>query len=82
MKRSVMVKELVAKGLELSVEIQNSPEYENLSVREYDLLITDKLLAFLEEQGMLPPPQECKLVPDHLRGGVKHSECKRVWDEE
>lgn len=55
MKRSEMVKNLATKGLEFSTEIENSSEYESMSVREYSLKLTDKLLVFLEEQGMLPP---------------------------
>ena len=47
-----------------------------------DWTIAEFLLAKIEEVGMLPPTNECKLVPDDHRGGTKHSETKREWDQE
>lgn len=43
-----------------------------------------RLLDFLvSELGMLPPTNTCRLVPDEKRPGMmKHSECKREWDDE
>lgn len=40
-----------------------------------------KVLDAIEEAGMLPPTNTCKLIPDG-KGGEKHSESKRAWDEE
>ena len=44
--------------------------------------LANNILESIEESGMLPPTQECKLVPDELRGGIKHGPALRVWDEE
>ena len=41
-----------------------------------------RVLSYMEDIGMLPPLSTCTLVPDPLRGGVKHGETKREWDDE
>ena len=43
--------------------------------------VAELILSRIEEAGMLPPTNTCKLIPDELRGGVKHSPAKREWDE-
>lgn len=54
--------------------------------RDYDYYMekhdTEELLNKMEQAGMLPPLQQCKVIPDEVRGGFKHSECKREWEEE
>lgn len=45
-------------------------------------LIAEAILNKMEERGMQPPAQECKVIPDTNRGGMKHGPCQRVWDEE
>lgn len=40
------------------------------------------VLELVEEAGMLPPTQTCKLIEDTVRGGLKHGPSERVWDEE
>lgn len=68
MKRSEMVV-LIAEHL---IE----PKSEDLMV------VASQILKRIEDRGMLPPTNTCKLVPDTNRGGFKHSETKREWDSE
>lgn len=51
---------------------------EELTYKEKTL----RVVAYIEDIGMLPPPSTCKLIPDNLKGGVKHSEVKHEWDDE
>jgi hypothetical protein len=39
------------------------------------------VLKTVEELGMLPPNNACKLIPDG-NGGFKHNPTLREWDEE
>lgn len=42
-----------------------------------------RVLSYLEDIGMLPPPRECKLVPDERRPGtMKQGTIERSWDDE
>jgi len=41
----------------------------------------ERILNRLEELGMLPPIGKVTVIPDP-KGGFKHSETKRAWDEE
>lgn len=45
-------------------------------------IIADVILDRMEKKGILPPVQTVTLIPDELRGGMKHSPSQRVWDEE
>lgn len=69
MKRSEMIDKLEGK---LVAELSYSFTREEIS----------DILKIIEEEGMLPPTQTCKLVPDTYRGGMKHGPCQRIWDEE
>lgn len=43
--------------------------------------LADLILDTIEEDGMLPPLNTVKTIPDG-NGDFKHSETKREWDEE
>lgn len=72
MKRSEMIK-LIEKAL-----------YKSYKDGGYVHNLGDQAKAVLEEIDplILPPTQECKVIPDEIRGGHKHSPSLRVWDEE
>lgn len=42
----------------------------------------EEILDLVEEAGMLPPVNICKVIPDATRGGYKHSPTAREWDDE
>lgn len=66
-------KEMINKIRDLLLD----PNYTSAIARAHDILL------MVEEQGMLPPINTCKLVPDDMRPGMlKHSETKREWDKE
>lgn len=71
MKRSKMIKEI---SYFLEMYLDEPERHENTARHILDLV---------EKQGMLPPVNTCRLIPDPLRPGYhKHSETKREWDEE
>ena len=42
-----------------------------------------RVLSYLEDIGMLPPPGKVELLPDPQRPGkFVHGEIKREWDDE
>lgn len=43
--------------------------------------LADKILIIIEEAGMLPPINTCKVITDG-KGNFKHSPTERKWDDE
>ena len=77
MKRSKMKTKL---GLETAKWLRSNG-LQGPNIAQIDTLC-ENILSMVEEQGMLPPTNTCKLIPDDLRGGIKHSPTKREWDDE
>ena len=50
---------------------------------EDPMVVASQILQRMEDRGMLPPTNTCRVIPDTSpRGGFKHSETKREWDSE
>lgn len=45
-------------------------------------LAAEAIAAEVDDLGFLPPTNTCKLIPDEIRGGMKHSPAERKYDEE
>lgn len=82
MKKSEAAKKLTEFALKKGFEIEQRPDFSKLSEDEGHTLLSDAILTFaVDELGMLPPTNTCKLVDDG-KGGQKHSASERKWDEE
>jgi hypothetical protein len=71
MKRSEMV-ELIRAAVQES----------NADFGWYETEQAEFVLKAIEEAGILPPTNTCKLIPDETKGGTKHSPSERKWDDE
>lgn len=58
-----------------------SKEHQTHDTGIFCLAQADTIVAMIQEAGMLPPINTCKIIPDG-KGGFKHSETKREWDDE
>lgn len=81
MKKSEAIEKLVV------VLEENSSENVQAGLMTHEVFDTYATVRALldyavNELGMLPPTNTCKLIPDPIRGGQKHSESKREWDDE
>ena len=53
-----------------------------LEPKSDDLMVqATQIIERMEKYGILPPVNDCKLVP-HKDGGTKHSPSKREWEPE
>lgn len=70
MKKSEMIEEIVRLLPDIS-NVNTSPE-----------ILAESILDTILSKGMLPPVNTCRIVPDKVRGGHKHSPTAREWDNE
>ena len=75
MKRSEMIDEIACVLLAYGATY---PQYPLSNLTE----LAKEILKMQENKGMLPPTNACRIIPDEVRGGFKHSETKRAWDDE